>query len=292
MGVDPEEQVAVLQARIHDRLADLRAISQGVRVGPDPQEEQLEPDAEDPADEVHEIDLTDGIDLTDARLVEAGVGDEDDWPDGDGAYEDNPAQDDDLRHAESGDLLEGGSRHHRRPRHGVSGDSGPRLLHDRAGEETPDPRPSLQDATDAVIEATRELISYERRLPLLLDAGPRRQSLLIVRWSGLVVAAVALSLLAGPLVTELPRWWVLPGIAGAGAAWLLLRMPVHPPGDRHQTLRPGAVVVAAGALLTAFCAAAHLPAFVVFLGMVAMAAGIWHAQQTPVRIGALPRRFR
>ncbi|GAB6900137.1 hypothetical protein [Kineosporia succinea] len=346
MGVDPEEQVEVLQARIQDRLAELRAISQGVRVGSGLREglgqrressaPQADPDvdgydASDRPERVREIDLTDGIDLTDTRLArarwdeperhdeterhetgwdhETGRDPEAQWDD-DSRWDDEPENPDDVDTPdeshdsdftdlrEGGDLLDDESprgrqqRHRARPGPGhdpANGtpDAGPRLL----GDNRP-PRTTLQDATDAVVAATRELLTYERRLPVLLDAEPRRLSLLIVRWSGVVSAAVAASLMVAALVGWLPRWWALPGLICGGAAWLLLRLPVHPPGDRHETLRPGAVVAAAGALLTAICAASGMPAVMLLLGIVAMAAGIWHVQQTPVRIGALPRRFR
>ena len=308
MGVDPEEQVQILQARIHERLAQLRAIGQSLRAGSGGHESR---DPDDYfRDDAREIDLTDGIDLTDAKLAEARWDDDSEDESGD---------------EEPGGVLEDGSprrRSHRpRPDPGTmdDGDTGPRLLGERDDHEPDEQgdddargdrsrqvdlltdvragnggsgRLTLQEATDAVIEATRELIAYERRLPMLLDAEARRLSLLIVRWSGVLTAAVALSLLVAGLVGWLPRWWMLPAVICAGAGYLLLRLPVHPPGDRHEMLRPGSVVVAFGALLTAICAAAGMPLMVLLLAVVLIAAGIWHAQQTPLRIGALPRRFR
>lgn len=295
MGVDPEEQVEILQARIHQRLAELRAIGQGVRVGAGGYE-SLDPD--DGLDaleaESREIDLTDGIDLTDERLAGAGWDDEDDLAD------DSTDDPEDDWGDDRGDVLDAGGelpaegfRRRQQTHRADSGsageeDPGPRLLEDRLDRS----RPSLQDATDAVIDATRELINYERRLPMLLDAEPRRLSLMIVRWSGVLTAAVAASLLVAGLAGWLPRWWVLPALICGGAAFLLLRLPVHPPGDRHETLRPGSVVVAFGALLTALCAAAGMPTTVLLLGIVSIGAGTWHVQQTPLRIAALPRRFR
>jgi hypothetical protein len=304
MGVDPEEQVAVLQERIHERLAELRAIGQEVRVGPGGHE------GPDPEGAVREIDLTDGIDLTDAAEArredregewEEDGRDEGEVEDGSAGEGRNPPGGLDL--GEPSDHwvdLEGLRRRRARRRLadlGLSdaGRSGPRLLGDGLDDDSEgadQARPSLQEATDAVIAATRELISYERRLPLLLDAEPRRLSLMIVRWSGVLTAAVAISLFVAGLAGWLPRWWVLPAIICGGASYLLMRLPVHPPGDRHESMRPGSVVVAFGALLTAICAASGLPPTVLLLGVVAIGAGIWHVQQTPPRIGALPGRFR
>ncbi|MCD5314619.1 hypothetical protein [Kineosporia babensis] len=493
MGVDPEEQVAVLQARIHERLAQLRAVGRGVRVGAGGHE-SLDPDGgledrmlDDPAfdsalnerarDELREIDLTDGIDLTDARLAEAGWDepgpgggvvdlnaheDDEDEPDqyggrdlpgepeepGDGGgrgriggpdWQGQPAdgggrsdsdarsgrgglgdlgrpedhEDDGSDQADGGgsgsdgqddrdglswfsglDRAEGqedvggrGGSHSRDGRGGRGGfgglngfggrgglgalgglvgrdgwrglrgiggrrapededgqeddrapeedgefaDAGPRLLGnaqssgrsgrsgspgsssasgaprsidlDGSGDQGLDnvgaaarltgrDRPSLAEATDAVIAATRELINYERRLPMLLDAQPRLLSLRIVRWSGVLAAAVAAGLLVTALAGGIARWWVLPALISGGAGYLLLRLPVHPPGDRHESLRPGSVVTAFGALVTAICATSGLPSTVLLLGIVAIGVGIWHVQQTPLRIGTLPGRFR
>jgi len=348
MGVDPEEQVAVLQARIHERLDALRAIGAPARGGPERLEHlDLDTGADAPSAHraVREIDLTDGIDLTDERLAEDGW-DEPDDPDSPGPDDIDPDDVDDPgdrevrgsgpapRHGGGSEVTEGrlagypdpssggtggrvGEPRTRSRRHHAGGTTGgndggrhgARLLGDDAfGGDTfgdgQDDEPGLaaahdapasgalrpstvQEATDAVIAATRELISYERRLPVLLDAQPRRLSLRIVRWSGVMAGLVAAVLLVAALAGGLARWWLLPGMICAGAGYLLLRLPVHPPGDRHESLRPGAVVVAFGALVTALCAAAGMPVTVLLLGVVSIGAGLWHAQQTPLRISTL-----
>ncbi|GLY19117.1 hypothetical protein LWF15_15770 [Kineosporia rhizophila] len=313
MGVDPEEQVAILQARIHERLAELRAVARGVP-GQAAGRESLDPDSDlEAGSEVREIDLTDGIDLRDARPGWDEDGDvldldDSDEPERDELDDDQNEDDwggDQIDRTERADRIDRNDRAGRsawgeRAEWGETDEPGPKLLGDLSlSTDLDEPRhparrerPSLQEATDAVIAATRELINYERRLPMLMDAQPRRLSLLIVRWSGVLTAAVAGSVLLAALAGWLPRWWALPALICGGAAYLLLRLPVHPPGDRHESLRPGSVVVAFGALVTAICAASGLPATVLLLGVVAIGAGIWHVQQTPLRIAALPRRVR
>ena len=314
MGVDPEEQVAILQARIRERLAELRAVGRGVH-GRAAGHESLDQDGDLEAEaEVREIDLTDGIDLRDARPGWDEDGDVLDLDDGDdlddGEEHEHEQTEDDwggdqIDRPGRTDRTERGERAGRsawgeRAEWGETDEPGPKLLGDLSlSTDLDEPRhparrerPSLQEATDAVIAATRELINYERRLPMLMDAQPRRLSLLIVRWSGVLTATVAASVLIAALAGRLPRWWVLPALICGGAAYLLLRLPVHPPGDRHESLRPGSVVVAFGALVTAICAASGMPPTVLLLGVVAIGAGIWHVQQTPLRIAALPRRVR
>src|SRR4051812_32035950 len=73
-------------------------------------------------------------------------------------------------------------------------------------------RPGAEEygaAADAVIDATATLIAYEERLPVLLDRGPRRLSLLIVRWSGVVTAALGVSLGIAAVAGWSSRWWLL-----------------------------------------------------------------------------------
>src|SRR4051794_40953845 len=64
-------------------------------------------------------------------------------------------------------------------------------------------------ATDAVIEATTALIDYEEHLPALLDRAPHRLSLQVVRWSGVLTAAVGASLAVAAVAGWVARWWVL-----------------------------------------------------------------------------------
>lgn len=136
-------------------------------------------------------------------------------------------------------------------------------------------------ATEAVIEAATELINYEERLPVLLDRVPRRLSLLIVRWSGVVTAAIGASLGIAAVAGWSSRWWLLLVIPVLAAALTLLWMPVHPPQGAHLALRPGALVVAVGALAALVGALARLPLWVVGLGMVALLGGIWHIRRVP-----------
>ena len=133
-------------------------------------------------------------------------------------------------------------------------------------------------AADAVIKAAAELIDYEERLPVLLDLPPRRLSLLIVRWSGMVPAAVGLSLSVAALAGWLPRWWLLMVAVLFGAAAQLLRMPVPGPCDRHASLRPGAVLVGAGGLVIGIAAAVRLPLWVAGFGLVFLAVGLWQVR--------------
>lgn len=134
-------------------------------------------------------------------------------------------------------------------------------------------------ATDAVIEAATRLIDYEERLPLLLDQAPRRLSLLIVRWSGMVPAAVGVSLGVAAVAHWVPRLWLLAVVVLFAAAAVLLRLPVHPPGDRHLVLRPGAVLVAVGSLLVAGSAALQLPFWLAGFGLLFLAGGLWQIRR-------------
>jgi hypothetical protein len=133
-------------------------------------------------------------------------------------------------------------------------------------------------ATDAVIRAATELIAYEERLPTLLDQAPRRVSLLIVRWSGVVTGALGASLGISAVAGWSSRWWLLMVAPLLIAATVLLRMPVHPPRDQHLKLRPGALLIAAGALETAVGATARLPFWVAGLGLTLLIAGFRHVR--------------
>jgi hypothetical protein len=149
-------------------------------------------------------------------------------------------------------------------------------------------------AADAVIRATTELIDYEERLPLLLDQAPRRLSLLIIRWSGVVSAAVGVALLVAVLAGWLPRWWLPIVVVPFGAAAQLLRMPVPAAGGRHPALRPGSVLIGAGALFIGIGAAARLPFWLAALGLVLVLIGFWqvrghHAAGSPASIRAQQR---
>jgi hypothetical protein len=143
-------------------------------------------------------------------------------------------------------------------------------------------RPGSQEygpATDAVIEATTELINYEERLPVLLDRAPRRLSLLIVRWSGIVTAAIGTSLGLAAVVGWSSRWWLLLVIPLITAAVLLLWMPVPPPQGEHLLVRPGSLTVAVGALIAAIGTVGRLPIWLVALGLLMIVAGLWHVRR-------------
>jgi hypothetical protein len=131
-------------------------------------------------------------------------------------------------------------------------------------------------ATDAVIEATTALIDYEERVPLLLDQAPRRLSLLIVRWSGLVPTAVGLALTVAAVAGWLARWWLLMVIVLFAVAAVLLRLRVPGLGKPHLALRPGALLSAAGALLIGIGAALGLPLWLAGIGLLLLLAGLWH----------------
>lgn len=133
-------------------------------------------------------------------------------------------------------------------------------------------------AADAVIQATTDLIDYEERLPLLLDQAPRRLSLLIVRWSGVVSAAVGVALLVAVLAGWLPRWWLPIVVVPFGAAAQLLRMPVPAPGGRHLLIRPGSLLVGVGGLLIGIGAAARLPFWLAAFGLVLVLVGFWQVR--------------
>jgi hypothetical protein len=154
-------------------------------------------------------------------------------------------------------------------------------IRERLAQLRPIPPGAATYATvsDEVIRATNELIAYEERLPILLDQGPRRLSLLIVRWAGVVAVAVGLSLAVAALVGWLPRWWLLPVVLTLAAAAVLLRMPVHPPCEEHVSLRPGAVLIASGALAVAVCAAVDAPFWGLLVGLAAMIAGVWYIRR-------------
>jgi hypothetical protein len=160
-------------------------------------------------------------------------------------------------------------------------------IRERLAELRPIP-PGAKEYTkvsDDVIRAANNLIEYEARLPLLLDQGPRRLSLLIVRWSGVFCVAVGFSLAIAAVAGWLPRWWLLPVVLTLAASVVLLRMPVHPPRGEHVSLRPGAVLMASGALVVAVCAVARLPFWGLLVGVAAMVAGAWHIRR---RIGRYP----
>lgn len=168
------------------------------------------------------------------------------------------------------------------------------VLQTRVRERLADLRPirpgaeAYGRATDAVIEAARALIEYEERLPLLLDQAPRRLSLLIVRWSGLVPLAVGLSLTVAAVAGWVSRWWLLMVIWLFAVSVLLLRLPVPAPGDRHLILRPGAVIGAGGALVIAFGAALMLPIWVAAIGMVLTLVGLWRCYRLGASETGLP----
>jgi hypothetical protein len=150
-------------------------------------------------------------------------------------------------------------------------------------------------AIDAVIEATTTLIDYEERVPLLLDQAPRRLSLLIVRWSGLVPTAVGLALTVAAVADGLPRWWLLVVIVLFAVAAVLLRLPVPGPGKRHLALRPGALISAVGALLIGIGAALALPLWLAGLGALLLLAGLWHCRRyavTPTGLPMIPMGMR
>lgn len=129
-------------------------------------------------------------------------------------------------------------------------------------------------ATEAVFEATTELINYEERLPVLLDRAPRRLSLLIVRWSGIVTAAIGVSLGIAAVAGWSSHWWLLLVIPLIAAAASLLWMPVPPPQGEHFSVRPGSLAVAVGALIGAVGAVARLPLWTVGLGLLVLFAGL------------------
>jgi hypothetical protein len=142
-------------------------------------------------------------------------------------------------------------------------------------------------AADAVLEATRELIDYEERLPVLLDRAPRRRSLLIVRWSGVVTGAIGTSLGIAAVAGWSSRWWLLLVIPVIAAAVTLLLVPVQQPRGAHQVLRPGALAVAAGALVTLVGVLVRLPFWAVGLGMALLLGGLWHVRRVSIRIDAV-----
>jgi len=134
-------------------------------------------------------------------------------------------------------------------------------------------------ATEAVIEAATDLINYEERLPVLLDREPRRLSLLIVRWSGVVTAAIGVSLGVAAVAGWSSQWWLLLVIPVIAAAAVLLWLPVPRPQGDHLLVRPGPPVVAVGALVGTVGAVARLPLWIVGLGLVLIFGGLWHVRR-------------
>jgi hypothetical protein len=148
-------------------------------------------------------------------------------------------------------------------------------------------RPGAEEysaAADAVIEATRSLIDYEDRLPVLLDRAPRRLSLLIVRWSGVVTAALGVSLGTAAVAGWSSRWWLLMIVPVLAAAAILLQSPVPAPRGPHLVLRPGAILIAFGALVAAVGSVARLPIWVAGLGMILLVLGFWQIRRPPVGV--------
>ena len=78
-------------------------------------------------------------------------------------------------------------------------------------------------AAEEAFAAAQALIDYEEQVPGLLDQLPRRGSLLTVRWSGVVTAALGVSLVIAALAGWTARWWlplgVVPAVAGTALLW-------------------------------------------------------------------------
>jgi hypothetical protein len=141
------------------------------------------------------------------------------------------------------------------------------------------------EATDSVLAAATELIAYEKRLPVLLDTDPHRVSVLVVRWSGVTIGAVGVSLGIAAVVGWLPRWWLL-GVAAVLAVGVgFLRGPIPGPTSGHIVLRPGATAAALGAVLVAvgavgaISAGAELELWLVGAGAVLMIGGFLHVRR-------------
>ena len=147
-------------------------------------------------------------------------------------------------------------------------------------------REGYDEAAAAVMDASAELIAYEDRLPRLRDEPPRALSLLVVRWGGRLVIAVAV--LLGVLV--LPGWvalWWLPALAMLLAVGLRLQfVPVEPPGGRHLEQRYGGWIAVAGSLLLLWTptgiAGGWTGAVLALLGAVLVVAGTALAVRPPV----------
>jgi hypothetical protein len=159
----------------------------------------------------------------------------------------------------------------------------------------PGPDDDVRDpATDAVIEAATALIEYEEQLPVLLDRAPQRLSLQIVRWSGVLTAAVGASLAVAAVAGWVARGWVLAALLPCVAAVVLLSLPVPRPRGPHRAARPGSVVAAAGGCLITLVAVARLPLWPAGVGALVLLGGLWHAaraREVPVR-GLRPEDVR
>lgn len=165
------------------------------------------------------------------------------------------------------------------------------VLQDRIRERLAELRPIPPEdeaharVTDAVIEATTALIDYEEQLPVLLDRAPRRLSLQVVRWSGVVATALGVSLGMAAVIGWTSRWWLLAAILPCLAGAVLLRTPVPRPREDHLSLRPGAAAVASGSALTTVGAVARLPVALGVAGALLLLTGLWHLRH---RQGRMP----
>ena len=140
------------------------------------------------------------------------------------------------------------------------------------------------DVARRVLDATAELIDYEERLPLLVDQGPQRVSVLTLRWAGWFTAAASLAL----TLAVIPGWIQLPWLALTLPLLLIgARMPflpVHPPSGPHPRQRVGAVLVAAAVSVALFAATVG-PAWAAAIVVALAVAGVIGMLGDPVRRG-------
>jgi hypothetical protein len=102
-------------------------------------------------------------------------------------------------------------------------------------------------AADEAIDLARDLVDLEEQLPVLLDHGPHRGTVLLVRATAAVLGATAAGLAVAAVLGGLSLFWVLLAVPPAVVAvlTLLARVPALPP-VAHRRHRAPAVVALAG----------------------------------------------
>jgi hypothetical protein len=149
-------------------------------------------------------------------------------------------------------------------------------------------RPLVPDSDDyvkaaaRVLEATAELIEYEERLPFLIDEPRHRLSVAVVRWSGIVTAAVAGLLALATIPGWISLWWLVLLLPVLLAGLRMLWLPVHPTGGPHERQRTGAAVVGASSPVTALAATGVVPPWVAAATVVMVVAGLGYVVREPV----------
>ncbi|MFI7586110.1 hypothetical protein ACIB24_03430 [Spongisporangium articulatum] len=113
----------------------------------------------------------------------------------------------------------------------------------------PESDPGYGAACDRVFEVGHRLVQAESHLRRQAELGPHRVTTLILRGSGAFTALVGLGLAVAAAAGGRSFGWMVAAAAALGAGGLVFLTQVHPPKGPHRRQRPGAIAVAAGAVL-------------------------------------------